>query len=751
MQNKKSKYLLLLATLCTVATFGAFASCSDNDELSNSSSSSLPDGGYVEETPDVGVTITQGTVELEKYASETLSAVTQGVNGTVTWTSSDESVAVVNDGVVTAKKTGSVTITAKIGEYQDTCSVTVVEGDGTFAFSEIRDIQLAVGTSHTLDGTICYEGDVFPFAEATFEAETGKTLITVENGVVTAGTIIGNQTVTATAVTFDGKEVVQTFNVQVYELGSIETGILKNTLTLYDTDKFGGIFNSYALDGFTVTVNGEETTEYAMNYELQEGADVIELEDNGIVAVGLGTATIRVWFESASTAIYDTFITVEVKEFKRNKIEYLAETHDGYTFEFASVLDDGSVVLDTSLLPTPVENAKVEGLAINGNAVEYTKENGMLFFENAELGEIVLTVTTSEGTVEQDVIVSDAVIRTSGDYFRFMHDLAQGENCTITTTRRDATYAVLANDILTSKEYSINWENRATPTINSKTDGVFNGLGHIVEGFANLYGIFGYGYDSETKVVKDYTMKNVTYSGCWGAYDFWLFAWTLEDCTFENVNTAVSSPENTYFNDRYEKYKGALIAKTAKNVTFTNCNFHFDMSIGGDMNKKVRLFGENANVSGIQFINSSVSMKNGLIALNGEEDWKGNDCTYGEIGPFEGTSKTNLRAFGELNYPVLTSNTLTITDNVFSLTDFQTILRKQMPSETVSGKLTGLFFTNTGRSMPIAPSIKNKEDGTAKLSFVDRTRVPSECYLTVCTTEGVWGMMVKVAFADTNA
>lgn len=60
-----------------------------------------------------------------KPASATLK-VTSDVSGTVKYTTSNKKVATVNSkGVVTAKKAGTVTITASVGSYKATCKVTV--------------------------------------------------------------------------------------------------------------------------------------------------------------------------------------------------------------------------------------------------------------------------------------------------------------------------------------------------------------------------------------------------------------------------------------------------------------------------------------------------------------------------------------------------------------------------------------------------------------------------------------------------
>ena len=63
-------------------------------------------------------------VELQVPGATSGLASTEGM--TITWTSSDETIATVDEnGLVTGVAAGSVTITAKVGEYEDTCSVTI--------------------------------------------------------------------------------------------------------------------------------------------------------------------------------------------------------------------------------------------------------------------------------------------------------------------------------------------------------------------------------------------------------------------------------------------------------------------------------------------------------------------------------------------------------------------------------------------------------------------------------------------------
>lgn len=85
--------------------------------LSVAVSAAAPTGVTVQES----LTLTLGTSKVLTATKAPADA-----EGTVTWSSSDATVAAVDsDGKVTAKKVGTATITAKLGSFTDTCEVTV--------------------------------------------------------------------------------------------------------------------------------------------------------------------------------------------------------------------------------------------------------------------------------------------------------------------------------------------------------------------------------------------------------------------------------------------------------------------------------------------------------------------------------------------------------------------------------------------------------------------------------------------------
>ena len=81
--------------------------------------------------PALGISMSPATMTIDSYTSRTLTATVRPADTTeeVMWTSSNEKVAKVKNGVVTPLSRGKTIITATVGKYSATCTVTVtVEG-----------------------------------------------------------------------------------------------------------------------------------------------------------------------------------------------------------------------------------------------------------------------------------------------------------------------------------------------------------------------------------------------------------------------------------------------------------------------------------------------------------------------------------------------------------------------------------------------------------------------------------------------
>lgn len=131
-----------------------------------------------------------------------VSATPENADYELVWSSSDEQVAVVEDGEVTALSTGKAEITAGCGDISATCTVTVTDGQGTVpgtgvenVIVEPTELRLNEGETHTLTATVLPE-DATDKGIKWSSADTG--IATVDGtGLVTAVSA-GETTITVT-------------------------------------------------------------------------------------------------------------------------------------------------------------------------------------------------------------------------------------------------------------------------------------------------------------------------------------------------------------------------------------------------------------------------------------------------------------------------------------------------------------------------------------------------------------------------
>ncbi len=154
----------------------------------------------VKTVPIEGVALDLSEATIEVDGTVTLAATVSPENATdktVTWSSSDESVATVADGVVTGVKAGTATITAKAGEETATCVVTVK--DAVIAVTKVTLDKTEASVE--VDGTVTLAATVSP-ENATDKTVTwsssDKNIATVKDGKV-MGVKAGTVTITAKA------------------------------------------------------------------------------------------------------------------------------------------------------------------------------------------------------------------------------------------------------------------------------------------------------------------------------------------------------------------------------------------------------------------------------------------------------------------------------------------------------------------------------------------------------------------------
>ena len=242
-----------------------------------------------------GITLDKTTATVEEGATVTLTATVTpdtATDKTVTWSTSNETIATVSGGVVTGVKAGEVTITAKAGDKSATCTVTVTAKQGT----EDPDDPIVV-TGITLDKTTATveEGATVTLtATVTPDTATDKTvtwstsnetIATVSGGVVT-GVKAGEVTITAKA---GDKSATCTVTVTA---AATEPEVVPVTgVTLNQTEVTLDIIQTLSL---VATVAPENATNKAVTWA-SDNTGVATVDNSGkVTAVAAGIANITV-------------------------------------------------------------------------------------------------------------------------------------------------------------------------------------------------------------------------------------------------------------------------------------------------------------------------------------------------------------------------------------------------------------------------------------------------------------------------
>ena len=213
-----------LAVLTAIALFGsAFTACKSDD-----------DGD--DDVSVTGVSLDKTSAELEVGGALTLTATVApdtATNKNVSWSSSAENVATVENGTVTAVATGSavITVTTEDGGKTASCTITVKKtAEGNVSVTGVNldktSAELEVGGALTLTATVAPDTATNKNVSWSSSAEN---VATVENGTVTA---VAAGSAVITVKTEDGeKEATCTITVKEKtsgsEDGSDDTGDMK--------------------------------------------------------------------------------------------------------------------------------------------------------------------------------------------------------------------------------------------------------------------------------------------------------------------------------------------------------------------------------------------------------------------------------------------------------------------------------------------------------------------------------------------
>lgn len=202
---------------------------------------------------------------------------------TITWATSDETVATVENGKVKALKEGIavITATAKVDgtnrEYTATCEINVEEIKLDSIALDTKDFELFLGDSKQL--SVVYNPENTTDSKDVVWTSSDETVATVENGKVTA-LKVGTAVITATV---GDKTATVTVTVPVVLIEGIEATLDKSTIAVDETANL------------TITTNPEKVTEEVVAVYASSDETIATVDENGVITgVKPGKATITV-------------------------------------------------------------------------------------------------------------------------------------------------------------------------------------------------------------------------------------------------------------------------------------------------------------------------------------------------------------------------------------------------------------------------------------------------------------------------
>lgn len=314
--------------------------------------------------PITGITLNETEVNLNKGETKDLVATVEPSNTsedkTVTWTSSNETVATVENGKVTAVGVGNATITAKAGSKTATCNVTVV--------SPLEGIELNTSSINLLKNQsstliVKYIPEDTTDNRTVTWSTSDATVATVENGVVKA-LKEGMAVITAKVGEYTAACAVNVTEVPLYSIG----------LNMQDFELAKGESKN-----ISVIYNPEDTTDDKNVTWSSSNEDVVSVDENGKVtalAVGKAVITAKVGEKTASVEITVPEVLIEGIELTTDKTEILVgeKTNLVVVTDPAKVTEEVNVKYtssDESIL-TVDENGVVTGIKAGSATVTVT-------------------------------------------------------------------------------------------------------------------------------------------------------------------------------------------------------------------------------------------------------------------------------------------------------------------------------------------------------------------------------------------
>lgn len=323
--------------------------------------------------PVKSITIDSIDLSLNKGTSYPLSYKVEPSNSVnlVTWESSNNEIATVENGVIYPLSSGTVEISAKSGNINKSIKVTVIDKDeNNKIILNQNEINLKINDTYTL----VPKGSV----DKVTWVSSDDSIATVDgNGVVT-GKRIGNTIITAKAENGNSAQCLVTVSNEIINAETIELNVKNVSLNLNDTVK---LVESISPSNGSIEVFWESSN-----------TSVATVENGLVKAIGSGTATITASLPNGKKA--ECVVDVTPKNIKVIKVTLNAS--------IVTLGVNGTSQLTATILPDNATDKTVSWKSSN-SSIASVDDNGKVSAKG--IGRAVIYASTASGVFDECEII----------------------------------------------------------------------------------------------------------------------------------------------------------------------------------------------------------------------------------------------------------------------------------------------------------------------------------------------------------
>ena len=365
--------------------------------------------------PAATITLDRTKAELDVYEKLVLTATKENTDADIVWSTSDESVATVSDGTVTAKAEGSVTITAKADGASATCEITVTNSHAAPVLRlERYDVAVAMDGSYDIKVETLWKGaPIDEEVEYVWTVADGKPADIAAAEIIDGGARIKGlkygETVLVVSANVRGTMLVKELAVKVCNLDiTFEVTGLKQDADAYRTSvALVDTESDSTVRELDIKVYNKGTLVENAAIEWTNSDDgKATIEGNTVTAVAEGETTLVGTYE-----YNDIRIIVNV---------YRPEIRLGESVTIETALDANSFTIASDVAGT-IRGASVDGKeissSIDGKTVTYDKAK--LPTNAADMGDKEIIVDTDKAIYIIDAKIYTKVLRTADDVMKW--------------------------------------------------------------------------------------------------------------------------------------------------------------------------------------------------------------------------------------------------------------------------------------------------------------------------------------------